>query len=67
MRCRICGEFSSALICYQCSTQPATIKLTLLEAKLREYLAESSIDGWPIRQKMRQELKEMVNYGTGNR
>jgi hypothetical protein len=64
MKCRICGGFSSAQVCWSCSTSPASIRLATLEEKLREYLAEPSIDGRPVRQKLREELKKLITYET---
>lgn len=61
MKCRICGGFSSAQVCWPCATSPVMTKYTLLEQKLREYLAEPSLDGRAIRQKQRKELLEMIN------
>ena len=62
MKCRICGEFSSAQVCWTCTCSPASFRLTILENKVREYLSESSIDGRLIRQKLREELKKLITY-----
>jgi hypothetical protein len=60
MKCKGCGQFSSAQYCYACSTNPLGVQYAVLQAKLREYLALKSIDGVAQRQTLRKELAEMV-------
>jgi hypothetical protein len=68
MKCRICGQFSSAQTCWSCCQHPATFRLTVLEQKVREYLSTHFDRRRKNRQgaleKIRQELKELVTYET---
>ena len=61
MTCRLCGQFSSAQTCFYCSNEnPLGVQYAALQAKVREYLTLSSIDGKAERQTLRKELTEMV-------
>lgn len=62
MKCRVCGGFSSAQVCWHCATNPAGQELEELRRAVREYLSEPSCDGRPVRKQMRERLAVLSQY-----